>query len=253
MTDSRTQAYLNLYAVLGTLENLCELDEQARNMLYSLKKPVSICIEVKDGPCATLKFTSKGCRMEDGKKECDILLPFSSCEKFNGMIDGTVTPIPAKGFTKLGFLLKTFVPLTDRLSELMRPSEEAMKDPAFFELSTKLTFYTIAVALAQIANQDVLGKQSASYMLDGDIAFEILNGPAATLRVENHHLVAIKKAADKPRAIMQIDSLQLANDLFNGRVNALECIGMGTIEIRGMVSMVDNMNRILNRVALYLA
>lgn len=253
MTDSRTQAYLNLYAVLGTLENLCELDETARNMLYSLKKPVSICIEVKNGPCATIKFTSKGCRMEDGKHECDILLPFSTCEKFNGMIDGTVTPIPAKGFTKLGFLLKTFVPLTDRLSELMRPTEEALKDPAFFELSTKLTFYTIAVALAQIGNQDDLGKRSANAMLDGDIAFLIKDGPAATLRVEDRHLVAIKKAPENPRAIMQIDSLQLAHDLFTGQVNALECIGMGTVEIRGMVSMVDNMNRILNRVALYLA
>ena len=52
---------------------------------------------------------------------------------------------------------------------------------------------------------------------------------------------------------MQLDSLQLANDLFNGRINSLECIGRGTVEIRGMLSMVDNMNRILDRVALYLA
>ena len=29
--------------------------------------------------------------MEQGISECDIKLPFSSCEKFNGMIDGTVT------------------------------------------------------------------------------------------------------------------------------------------------------------------
>ena len=253
MTDSRTQAYLNLYAVLGTLENLCELDDKARNMLYALKKPVSVCITVKNGPSATLKFTSMGCRMEDGVKDADIVLPFSSCEKFNGMIDGTVTPIPSKGFTKLPFLLKTFVPLTDRLSELMRPTEEALKDPAFFELSTKLTFYTIAVALAQVGNQDELGKRSAAAMLDGDIAFLIKDGPAATLRVEDHHIVAIKKAPENPRAIMQFDSMQLAHDLFTGSVNALECIGRGTVEIRGMVSMVDNMNRILNRVALYLA
>ena len=30
------------------------------------------------------------------------------CEKFNGVIDGTVTPVPLKGLTKIGFLLKTF-------------------------------------------------------------------------------------------------------------------------------------------------
>ena len=107
MTDSRTLAYINLYAVLGTLENLCELDGKAKEILAEMKKPVSVCFDVKGGPAATIKFTKNGCRMEDGKQPCDIYIPVASCEKFNGIIDGTVTPIPAKGFTKIGFLLKT--------------------------------------------------------------------------------------------------------------------------------------------------
>lgn len=253
MTDSRTLAYINLYAVLGTLENLCELDSKSKEILADLKNPVSVCFDVKGGPAATIKFTKNGCRMEDGKKPCDIYIPVASCEKFNGIIDGTVTPIPAKGFTKIGFLLKTFTALTDRLTELMKPTEEALKDPEFFELSTALMFYTISVALSQIGNQDAIGKASASYMADGEISFLIKDGPAATLRVKDNHLVTIKQKSENPRAIMQFDNTRLANDLFNGKVNAMECIGKGTIEIRGLLSMVDNMNRILDRVALYLA
>ena len=253
MTDSRTLAYINLYAVLGTLENLCELDSKSKEILADLKKPVSVCFDVKGGPAATIKFTKNGCRMEDGKKPCDIYIPVASCEKFNGIIDGTVTPIPAKGFTKIGFLLKTFTALTDRLTELMKPTDEALKDPEFFELSTALMFYTISVALSQIGNQDAIGKASASYMADGEISFLIKDGPAATLRVKDNHLVTIKQKSENPRAIMQFDNTRLANDLFNGKVNAMECIGKGTIEIRGLLSMVDNMNRILDRVALYLA
>ena len=38
-----------------------------------------------------------------------------------------------------------------------------------------------------------------------------------------------------------------------GNVNAVACIGQGTIIMGGMISMVDNINRILDRVALYLA
>ncbi len=253
MTDSRTLAYINLYAVLGTLENLCELDSKSKEILSEMKKPVSVCFDVKGGPAATIKFTKNGCRMEDGKKPCDIYIPVVSCEKFNGIIDGTVTPIPAKGFTKIGFLLKTFTALTDRLTELMKPTEEALKDPEFFELSTALMFYTISVALSQIGNQDAIGKASASYMADGEISFLIKDGPAATLRVKDNHLVTVKQKSENPRAIMQFDNTRLANDLFNGKVNAMECIGKGTIEIRGLLSMVDNMNRILDRVALYLA
>lgn len=253
MTNSRTLAYINLYAVLGTLENLCELDSKSKEILSEMKKPVSVCFDVKGGPAATIKFTKNGCRMEDGKKPCDIYIPVVSCEKFNGIIDGTVTPIPAKGFTKIGFLLKTFTALTDRLTELMKPTEEALKDPEFFELSTALMFYTISVALSQIGNQDAIGKASASYMADGEISFLIKDGPAATLRVKDNHLVTVKQKSGNPRAIMQFDNTRLANDLFNGKVNAMECIGKGTIEIRGLLSMVDNMNRILDRVALYLA
>ena len=253
MTDARTMAYINMYAVLGTLENLCELDDKAKEILSTLKKPVSLAFEVKDGPAATLTFTAKGCRMEDGVTKCDIKIPVSSCEKFNKIINGEVTPVPTKGLTKVGFLLKTFTALTDRLTELMRPTEEALKDPAFFELSTILTFYTISVALSQIGNQDAIGKASASYIADGDVCFAIKDGPAATIRTKNNHLVTIKKKPENPRAIMQFDNIRLANDLLNGKINSLECIGRGTVEIRGMLSMVDNLNRILDRVALYLA
>ena len=52
---------------------------------------------------------------------------------------------------------------------------------------------------------------------------------------------------------MTFADYDLASDLFNGRVNALEELGRGTVEIKGMASMVDNMNRLLDRVALYLA
>lgn len=253
MTDTKTLAYINMYAILGTLENLCELDDQARGLLSGLKKPVSLCFKVRGGPAATLTFTNTGCRMEDGVRDCDILIPLASCEKFNGVIDGTVTPIPVKGFTKIGFLLKTFTALTDRLTELMRPSEEALQDREFFELSTKLTFYTISVAISQIGNRDPIGRASASYMVDGDVALSIKGGPAATIRVRDRHLVTVKKASETPRAIMQFESMELASALFKGEVNSLECIGRGTVEIRGMVSMVDNINRLLDRVALYLA
>ena len=95
-------------------------------------KPISIGFEVKDGPSATITFKNGRCRMEQGVSKCDVKLPFSSCEKFNGLIDGTVTPIPSKGFQHIKFLLKTFTPLTDLLAKYMRPSPEDLEDRTFF-------------------------------------------------------------------------------------------------------------------------
>ena len=252
MTDAKTLAYINLYAVLGSLENLCALDEDARALLAN-KKPITIGIEVKDGPAATITFKNGRCRMEDGIGPCDVKLPFSSCEKFNGLIDGTVTPIPSKGFKHIGFLLKEFTPLTDLLSKYMRPDPEDLKDEKFFNISTSLMFYTIAVAIAQIGNNDEIGKFSADHMVDGDILMSIKDGPQATIRVRNHRLITVKQGTDKPRALMEFDNIKLARDLFDGKVNSVACVGEGKIRMGGMISMVDNMNRILDLVGLYLA
>lgn len=254
MINSRTLAYINMYAVLGTLENLCELDDKAKEILKELAKPVSLAFDVKGGPAATFTFTANGCRLDDGvKSDCDIKIPVSSCEKFNGIIDGKVTPVPTKGLTKINFLLKTFTALTDRLTEVMRPTEEALKDEEFFRLSTLCTFYTVAVAISQIGNQDAIGRFSASNIVDGDVQLGITDEVYATIRVKNNHLITIKQAAENPRAIMEFCDIPLANALFAGTVNSIDHVGNGNITIKGLISMVDNINRILDRVALYLA
>ena len=252
MTDAKTLAYINMYAILGTLENLCELDSEA-SALVMTKKPVSIALAVTDGPSATITFKNGRCRMEQGIKDCDVLLPFSSCEKFNGLIDGTVTPIPAKGFSKIGFLLNKFTPLTDKLSAYLRPSEEDLKDEKFFEISTKLMFYVITVALSQIGNNDEIGKFSASLIPDGIIDVSIKDCVSATIRVKDGHMVTIKQKPEAFRSQMQFCDIHVARDLFDGKINAIASIGEGLVEMHGLINMIDNVNRILDRVALYLA
>ena len=58
---------------------------------------------------------------------------------------------------------------------------------------------------------------------------------------------------DRVTSQMVFDSLQTARDLFDGRINAIAAVGMGQVRISGMISQVDNINRILDRVAIYLA
>lgn len=253
MTDAKTLAYINLYGVLGALENLCELDPKAAE-LAKVKKPVTIGIDVTGGPSATLTFKNGRCRMDQGIAGCQVLLPFSSCEKFNGLIDGTVTPLPMKGFSKIGFLLKNFTKLTDILSGYLQPDDPAkLEDPEFFEISTKLMFNLITVAISQIANNDEIGMFSASNVPDGIIEMSIKDCCGATIRVRDHHFVTIKQAPDSYRAKMEFGDIKLARDLFDGKVNAVACIGAGSIRMSGLINMIDNLNRILDRVGLYLA
>ena len=87
MKEAKAMAYVNMYGVLATLENLCQIDDQAKAVLRELKKPVSICFDVTDGPCCTFNFTQDGCKMSEGTYGCTCKMNFASPEKFNALID----------------------------------------------------------------------------------------------------------------------------------------------------------------------
>jgi hypothetical protein len=169
------------------------------------------------------------------------------------MIDGTVTPIPNKGFTKIGFLLKKFIPLTDILTKYLRPNDDDMKDPDFFRISTYLTFYVVTEALSQIANHDKIGMSSASYIVDGTVKISISDEIGAAIISKDHILKTEHVMPDTFLSYMIFSDTVLASDLFSGKVNSVACVGHGRIKIGGMISQVDNINRILDRVSLYLA
>ena len=249
--DAKTLSYINLYAILGALKFLCEESAEARSILGDSR--VDLGSAVKNGPEAVLRFEDGTVRVLPGIEGSDILLRFSSPEKFNGMIDGTVTPIPSKGFTKIGFLLKKFTKLTDRLSMYLRPAPGALEHPEFFRISTTVMFHVIVEAIAQIGNHDRIGQVSASSIVDGTAKLAIHDGPAVAVSCRNHRLTAIHREPATFLSYMEFCDMRLARGLFDGEVDALPAVGQGQIRIGGMISQVDNINRILDRVAVYLA
>ncbi len=250
MKDERVLAQCNLFGILGAIPTLLELDPAARRLVK--KKKISIGFAVKEGPSATLSFENGYADLTEGVEKCSIKLPFSSCQKFNGMIDGTVTPIPTAGFWHAGFLLGPFKKLTDLLTKYLRPTPEDLDDPDFFERSTTLMLHVIAGAIAEVGNWDKVGRFSASNIVNGTVKIGIGEDLAVGIRAKDHHLTAFHEAPEESFSEMIFDSFQTARDLFDGKINAIAAVGMGNVRIAGMVSQVDNVNRILDRVALYL-
>ncbi len=250
MTDQKTLAYINMYAVLGALVKLCDLVPEAKEILG--KSGASIGFAVKDGPAATFTFVGGKCIMKEGVEDCIIKIPVSSPEKFNGIIDGKVTPIPSKGFTKISFLLRKFTKLTDLLTRYLRPTEEDLRDPVFFERSTILMFHVIAASICQIGNHDKVGMASAKYITDGVIKMEICGAVSAAIIAKNHTLTYNAAVPQRIMSFMQFADIKTARDLFDGKINSVASVGTGDVRMGGMISQIDNMNRILSRVELYL-
>ena len=113
--------------------------------------------------------------------------------------------------------------------------------------------YTIGVAISQIGNNDEIGKFSAKAIEDGSVYVGIKDNIGVEIVCKDHRLVTIKSTPKTYRSSMVFESIETARALFDGKVNSLACIGTGKIEMHGLVSMLDNVNRILDRVALYLA
>lgn len=249
-TDERTLAYINMYAILGGLTALCDIATEAGALLG--RASCSIGFAVKDGPHATLNFVGGRCRLTDGTDESDILLRFPSCEKFNKMITGEYTPIPVRGLTKVSFLLGKFKKLTDLLEAYLRPTSDKQLDDGFMRQSTLIMFRVIVAAVAQIGNYDKIGSFSASNIVDGVIKFEIIGCAKAALAAEGHRLTLLDRVPKNITSYMSFADIKSARDIFDGNINAVTAVGEGTVRMGGIISQIDNINKIMSRVELYL-
>ena len=249
--DPKVLACCNLFGVLGAIPRMLALDPSAAALVAG--KKLAIGFIVKGGPRGTLAFRDGKAELRHGVDRADIKLYFPSPEKFNLMIDGKATPIPISGFWHLGFLLGGFTKLTDRLSAYLRPTPEALSDPEFFRRSTIMMLDVIAGAVVEIGNNDKVGNFSASNIVDGDIRISIGEDVEVGIRAADHRLTLLPEPPAKAFSEMRFADLATARDLFDGKINAVAAVGEGKVRVCGMISQIDNINRILDRVAIYLA
>lgn len=251
MVNEKVKACINLHAVLRNMEDLCELDKEAAQIIQG--KNVTIRFSVRDVPPAIIAFRNGKCTVEKtDSRDCRMNLYFKNPEHFNLMIDGQKNPIPTKGFRYIGFLKNSFTRLADRLSYYLKPTPELLQDKDYARINTILTAYTAFFAIPEIASYDPLGKLNASRIADGAIDIEIANGPALHITAKNGQLKTAKGKASDARAFMRFDSIDTASGILNGRLDSYSCIGSGQLAIWGFVPMIDNLNKILAQVAGFL-
>lgn len=253
MSYDLVKANLNLYAVLQNLEDLVKYDTGMASLIKDWN--VSIQFSVKGGPHAHLDFKNGACVFGRGKHGSpSIKLFFTSPKHLNAMFDNKGTPIPLKGFTKLGFLTKDFPKLTDRLTYYLKPTDELMKEKKYMALNTRMTLNTAIHAVRELALLDPIGQLNKAHIDDGAMMMKILpDGPAAHIIFRGKEIEVKKGECDRPMSIMTFRTLKVANDLFNNKIDAFAAVASGDVAIWGHISMVDAVNPILDRIPVYLS
>ncbi len=252
MSEQLVKAYLNLHAVLQNLEELVEYDPEAGRMAKDWK--VSLQFALPNGPATQIAFRKGKCKVFHGfRVASDIHLLFVSPAHLNKVMDNKGMPILARGLTKLPFLLRDFPKISKRLEALLKPTAEALQDPAFLALHTRLLLQTAAFACAALSRWDAKSKLSASHIPDGVILLKVgKDGPAVNLTSSKGVLTAAKGDVAKPSASMRMRDIATAQKFLSGAIDPFTAIALGDVEISGQTQMLDALSLILDRVEHYL-
>lgn len=255
--DERVLAAVNLHAVLGALPRLVELNPAAADLLArEMTRPLTLTLSAPGGLRAHYRFDRDGVTPLHERAGRGPTLLFRSAAHLNAVIAGTAQPIPLAGPAGIRFLTRVFTPLTAMLSSTLRPDSETTDrhttDPDLAERRTLLALDVAAHAIAVVANEDVSGRFSAAHMPDGDLDFEIGDTVRYRFEVLDHRIRIGDDHTGAPRAALRFADLDVAGGILSGSESALSCVCDGRLQMRGFIPLVDNTNRILDRVGAYL-
>lgn len=247
------KAHLNVYAVLQNIEELVKLDKEMAQLIKDWD--ITIQFIVRGGPSAYLEFRQGACRHGRGAHpNPTVKLFFLSAKHLNNMFAGQGTPIPLKGFSRLGFLQKDFAQLTKKLEFYLKPAPGQVADDSFIRINTTLTMYTAAYAVAELALLEPTCKKVAASTPAGVFQMGVLpDGPYVHLRITQGAMEACKGTAAAPTALMTMKDLHTAHQMLGGHLDAFKAIVEGSIQLQGMIPIIDNIGLILDRVEAYLS
>ena len=256
MTDARRtellKANLNLYAVLKNLEDLTAHESAAQS--FSRELSMSIQFKVMNGPRAFVSFEGGRCTVGKGiHPRPRMVLGFISPRHLNRMFDGQAVPIPLKGVHRLGFLLREFTWLTDRMKHYLRPSEALLDQRPYLELNTRFSLTTAMFALPELCALDPIGRQLLHHMGEGEVEVGVLpDGPRFSAEFCAGSVTVRKGKARAPMASMEFVDVKTANDLILGRADSFSIVARGGVQTRGLLPMLDAMSIIWDRLPTYL-
>ncbi|WP_045825741.1 hypothetical protein [Teredinibacter turnerae] len=251
MKDPYTLAHINMFAVLANLQTLCEVDQQAREIISGAN--VSVSFRIWRGPALTLYFKSGECKALAGATNGDVQLWFRSPDHFNEMIAGTAQPMLLWGFTKVGFLTGPFAALTKRLEYFLKPnSEDLFEESVFRKTNTALALFAAAGAVVAVAKYDPDLQMITNGLPTGDVNFIVEDGPEHVFSCTKGDVAVRAGTVANPRAIMMFRSIDAAFELLNGRTDSFTCIAKGKLQLKGFIPLLDCVDKYLFKVNFYL-
>lgn len=249
------RAWIYVDGILPLFEDLAEFDEEAAAAIAGQKLIVQF--EVRRGPVARLDISDGVIRHGIGPHaQPDVRLTFKTPERLNRMFGGEkVRPGLRKGFRHLGFLLRRFPTLADRLSYYMEGegADSGAADAATRRFLVGLRLKAMLGGAAAVAGHDPWLADIAGHLPPVTMQMRVLpDGPEGTLaKVAGNggrgFVAGYGVTARYPNVVLEFTSLDAAWRVVSGESGFEEAGGLGEVRLLGHVGLADNMNIFIRR------
>ena len=252
--QSKVKARLYMNAVLPAFEDLLEKSEDARTILG--KRQFNLSFRTTSGLRSTLVFKNGTCTFTKLKKtERHILIHFFTEEQLNREFEneGFRLPIPIMGGTRVGDI-KAFKALSALLEKCLRPNDEALEDEDFYQFHVALQLGIALRAAIELTAHEPISKKLMQQTPEGLAYFSVgLEGYGAWLDWVEGRLTSGKGAPDrKPDVTVVFKDPKTALQAVGNRIDVMAALGLGDIQVSGLVPLADSLGYVFERIPLYI-
>ena len=250
-------ARLHLHAVLPAMEDLAELVPAAQEL--AAHWPFSMRLQLAGGPAATLVSPGDGTLRvhRHGGELARLVLQFFSADQLNRTFlnQKTLPPIPTGGFWRVG-KVGTFTKLAKELDAVLQPAPGALDDPAFLERHLRLLFKVLIGAIPVVAKGDPVSRHTLAHTPDGtaQICLPALERTGWARWSKGCMTAGVGELPGGARAdvVITFTDRATADAALLGRLDPNAAVGLGKVDVRGLVPLADGLSLVMDRVEVFL-
>ena len=250
-------ARLHLQAVLPALEDLAAATPATRRLAEGWRFSLRLRLAGHDGPAATILSSGDGTLrvLPHGNAPAQMTLLFLGASQLNRTFlnAAALPPLPLGAPWKLG-KLRTFTKLAAELNTALQPTMGALEDETYRNVHLRLLFRVLIGAIPPIGMGDPAAVHSLSHTPAGLAQIQApARGLSGWVRWTGRTLTsAIGAPPAPPDVIITFRDLPTVDAALLGTLDNNAAVGLGQIDVRGLVPLADGLGMVMDRVDGYL-
>ncbi len=250
-------ARLHLQAVLPALEDLVAVSPAARRLAEGWKVRLRLRLSGRGGPAATIISSGDGTLQvyPHGDTPSQMTLLFLSASQLNRTFlnAAALPPLPLGAPWTLAKLPR-FTKLAAALNTSLQPAAGALDDSAYRDVHLRLLFRVLIGAIPPIGLGDAAAAHSLSHTPAGVAE---IRSPARDLsgwvKWTGRALTSgLGAPPAPPDVIITFTDLATVDAALLGTLDNQSAVGLGQIEVRGLVPLADGLGMVMDKVDGYL-